>query len=106
MRESTTPAPAVAPIAVATRTTRAVRAKLGAGAKYPHSGLKLPAERISSPASQTVAAFEITLCWRPQPWCCFAHNNQAKALVPRPILVGLTAPGAIGKTGLPGIPQE
>jgi hypothetical protein len=31
--ESTTPAPAVAPIAVATRTTRAVRAKLGAGAK-------------------------------------------------------------------------
>jgi hypothetical protein len=32
-RESTTPAPAVAPIAVATRTTRAVRAKLGAGAK-------------------------------------------------------------------------
>jgi hypothetical protein len=33
IRESTTPAPAVAPIAVATRTTRAVRAKLGAGAK-------------------------------------------------------------------------
>jgi len=33
MRESTTPAPAVAPIAVATKTTRAVRAKLGAGAK-------------------------------------------------------------------------
>ncbi|MBO0716662.1 MAG: hypothetical protein J2P55_04915 [Rhizobiales bacterium] len=32
-RESTTPAPAVAPIAVATKTTRAVRAKLGAGAK-------------------------------------------------------------------------
>jgi hypothetical protein len=32
-RDSTTPAPAVAPIAVATRTTRAVRAKLGAGAK-------------------------------------------------------------------------
>jgi hypothetical protein len=31
--ESTTPAPAVAPIAVATRTTRAVRAKLGTGAK-------------------------------------------------------------------------
>ena len=33
IRESTTPAPAVAPIAVATRTTRAVRAKLGAGTK-------------------------------------------------------------------------
>jgi len=33
IRESTTPAPAVAPIAVATKTTRAVRAKLGAGAK-------------------------------------------------------------------------
>ncbi len=33
MRESTTPAPAVAPIAVATKTTRAVRAKLGVGAK-------------------------------------------------------------------------
>jgi hypothetical protein len=33
INESTTPAPAVAPIAVATRTTRAVRAKLGAGAK-------------------------------------------------------------------------
>ena len=33
IRDSTTPAPAVAPIAVATRTTRAVRAKLGAGAK-------------------------------------------------------------------------
>ena len=32
-RESTTPAPAVAPIAVATKITRAVRAKLGAGAK-------------------------------------------------------------------------
>jgi hypothetical protein len=32
MREKTTPAPAIAPIAVATRTTRAVRAKLGAGA--------------------------------------------------------------------------
>ncbi|MGA8698169.1 MAG: hypothetical protein WB689_30905, partial [Xanthobacteraceae bacterium] len=32
-RESTTPAPVVAPIAVATKTTRAVRAKLGAGAK-------------------------------------------------------------------------
>jgi hypothetical protein len=32
-RESTTPAPAVAPIAVATKTTRAVRAKLGVGAK-------------------------------------------------------------------------
>ena len=32
-RESTTPAPAVAPIAVATKTTRAMRAKLGAGAK-------------------------------------------------------------------------
>lgn len=32
-RESTTPTPAVAPIAVATKTTRAVRAKLGAGAK-------------------------------------------------------------------------
>jgi hypothetical protein len=32
-RESTTPTPAVAPIAVATNTTRAVRAKLGAGAK-------------------------------------------------------------------------
>jgi hypothetical protein len=32
-RDSTTPAPAVAPIAVATKTTRAVRAKLGAGAK-------------------------------------------------------------------------
>ena len=31
--ESTTPAPAVAPIAVATKITRAVRAKLGAGAK-------------------------------------------------------------------------
>jgi hypothetical protein len=31
--ESTTPAAAVAPIAVATKTTRAVRAKLGAGAK-------------------------------------------------------------------------
>ena len=31
--ESTTPTPAVAPIAVATNTTRAVRAKLGAGAK-------------------------------------------------------------------------
>jgi hypothetical protein len=31
--EKTTPAPAIAPIAVATRTTRAVRAKLGAGAK-------------------------------------------------------------------------
>jgi hypothetical protein len=30
--EKTTPAPAIAPIAVATRTTRAVRAKLGAGA--------------------------------------------------------------------------
>jgi hypothetical protein len=29
----TTPAPAVAPMAVATRTTRAVRAKVGAGAK-------------------------------------------------------------------------
>jgi hypothetical protein len=33
IRDSTTPAPAVAPIAVATKTTRAVRAKLGAGAK-------------------------------------------------------------------------
>jgi hypothetical protein len=33
IKDSTTPAPAVAPIAVATRTTRAVRAKLGAGAK-------------------------------------------------------------------------
>jgi hypothetical protein len=33
MSDRTTPAPAVAPIAVATRTTRAVRAKLGAGAK-------------------------------------------------------------------------
>jgi hypothetical protein len=33
IKESTTPAPAVAPIAVATKTTRAVRAKLGAGAK-------------------------------------------------------------------------
>ena len=33
MSESTTPAPAVAPIAVATKTTRAVRGKLGAGAK-------------------------------------------------------------------------
>jgi len=44
--EKTTPAPAVAPIAVATSTTRAVRAKLGAGAKYPHSGLKFPADRI------------------------------------------------------------
>ncbi len=33
MSERTTPAPAVAPIAVATSTTRAVRAKLGAGAK-------------------------------------------------------------------------
>jgi hypothetical protein len=32
-RESTTPAPAVAPIAVATKTTRAVRAKPGAAAK-------------------------------------------------------------------------
>ena len=32
-RESTTPAPAVAPIAVATKTTRTVRAKLGVGAK-------------------------------------------------------------------------
>jgi hypothetical protein len=32
-RERTTPTPAVAPIAVATKTTRAVRAKLGAGAK-------------------------------------------------------------------------
>jgi len=32
-RESTTPAPAVAPIAVATNTMRAMRAKLGAGAK-------------------------------------------------------------------------
>jgi len=32
-RESTTPAPAVAPIAVATKITRAVRAKLGTGAK-------------------------------------------------------------------------
>jgi hypothetical protein len=32
-RESTTPAPAVAPIAVATKTMRAMRAKLGAGAK-------------------------------------------------------------------------
>jgi hypothetical protein len=32
-RESTTPAPAVAPIAVATKITRAVRAKLGVGAK-------------------------------------------------------------------------
>lgn len=31
--DKTTPAPAVAPIAVATSTTRAVRAKLGAGAK-------------------------------------------------------------------------
>jgi hypothetical protein len=31
--DRTTPAPAVAPIAVATKTTRAVRAKLGAGAK-------------------------------------------------------------------------
>lgn len=31
--DNTTPAPAVAPIAVATRTTRAVRAKLGAGAR-------------------------------------------------------------------------
>ena len=31
--ESTTPAPAVAPIAVATKTMRAMRAKLGAGAK-------------------------------------------------------------------------
>jgi hypothetical protein len=31
--DRTTPAPAVAPIAVATRTTRAVRAKLGAGAR-------------------------------------------------------------------------
>jgi hypothetical protein len=31
--DRTTPAPAVAPIAVATRTTRTVRAKLGAGAK-------------------------------------------------------------------------
>jgi hypothetical protein len=52
IRENTTPAPAVAPIAVATKTTRAVRAKLGAGAKYPHSGLKLPPERINTPASQ------------------------------------------------------
>jgi hypothetical protein len=33
IKESTTPAPAVAPIAVATMTTRAVRAKLDAGAK-------------------------------------------------------------------------
>jgi hypothetical protein len=33
MSERTTPAPAVAPIAVATSTMRAVRAKLGAGAK-------------------------------------------------------------------------
>jgi hypothetical protein len=33
MSDKTTPAPAVAPIAVATSTTRAVRAKLGAGAK-------------------------------------------------------------------------
>jgi hypothetical protein len=33
IKDSTTPAPAVAPIAVATKTTRAVRAKLGAGAK-------------------------------------------------------------------------
>src|SRR5262249_17792171 len=33
INEITTPAPAVAPMAVATRTTRAVRAKLGAGAK-------------------------------------------------------------------------
>lgn len=33
IRERTTPAPAVAPIAVATKTTRAVRAKLDAGAK-------------------------------------------------------------------------
>jgi hypothetical protein len=33
IKESTTPTPAVAPIAVATKTTRAVRAKLGAGAK-------------------------------------------------------------------------
>jgi hypothetical protein len=31
--DRTTPAPAVAPIAVATKTTRAVRAKLGAGAR-------------------------------------------------------------------------
>ena len=31
--DKTTPAPAVAPIAVATRTIRAVRAKLGAGAR-------------------------------------------------------------------------
>jgi len=44
--DRTTPAPAVAPIAVATSTTRAVRAKLGAGARWPHSGLKFPAERI------------------------------------------------------------
>jgi hypothetical protein len=33
MSAKTTPAPAVAPTAVATRTTRAVRAKLGVGAK-------------------------------------------------------------------------
>ncbi len=33
IKDSTTPAPAVAPIAVATKTTRAVRAKLGAGTK-------------------------------------------------------------------------
>ena len=45
--ESTTAAPAVAPMAVATNTTRTVRMKLGAGARYPHSELKLPAERIA-----------------------------------------------------------
>jgi hypothetical protein len=65
IRESTTPTPAVAPIAVATKTTRAVRAKPGAGAKYPHSGLKLPPERINTPASQAWPLSNFALCWGP-----------------------------------------
>ncbi len=46
--DSTTAAPAVAPIAMATTTIRAVRAKLGAGTMYPHSGCELPAKRITA----------------------------------------------------------
>jgi hypothetical protein len=109
INESTTPAPAVAPIAVATKTTRAVRAKLGAGAKYPHSGLKFPAERIRTPQASAVAAVEIVhFASGPLPshWCNFAQNNLAKTLVPRPILVCLTGRAAIGKPGREGRRQN
>ena len=45
--DKTTPPPAVAPMAVATKTICMLRLKLFAPATYPHSGWKFFARRIS-----------------------------------------------------------